>query len=324
MTNPIQQSSKPMQKNIIIGAITLILSIVLSGNVFAQEEHASTLIQQSYLGQTPPDTIPIIFAPNLISLPDRYEFGSVFSKDGTEFYFGVDTNFSQQVAGRLEIWFTELKDGVWSAPKVLLTHPTFTHNDPMLSPDESRLYFISNRPITGDQPKDIDLWYVERTQEGWSEPQNIGPPVNSSVNEFYASFTDEGALYFSSNTNDRERGRRGFDIYKAEWSNNSFEKPQKLPETVNSNYYEGDVYVAPDESYLIFCAARRGGYGQGDLYISFKDEHGNWTQSKNMGSSINNDKHQFCPFVSYDGKYLFYTSDREVYWVSMEILERFR
>ncbi|MEO1052259.1 MAG: hypothetical protein AAFX87_16625 [Bacteroidota bacterium] len=277
-----------------------------------------------YLGQTPPGIVPEVFAPGIISLSERYEFGSTFSKDGTEFYFGVDNNFNIQEVGRVETWYTKLENGVWSEPKILLSHPDFTHNDPMLSPDESRLYFISSRPLKGNKPKDIDLWYVERTNKGWSKPKNLGAPINSSVNEYYASFTADGALYFSSNVDDPDRGRRGFDIYKAEWKDGEFQKPVRLPEAINSEYYEADVYVAPDESYLIFCASRRGGLGQGDLYISFKDEDDNWTEAKNMGAKINDANHQLCPFVTADGKYFFYTSNKEIYWVSTKIFEEYR
>ena len=75
---------------------------------------------------------------------------------------------------------------------------------------------------------------------------------------------------------------------------------------------------------MVFCSIRRDGLGQGDLYISFKDKQGNWSDAINMGESINTDKHELCPFVSANGKYLFYTSNQNIYWVSTKILENYK
>jgi hypothetical protein len=54
--------------------------------------------------------------------------------------------------------------------------------------------------------------YVEREDAGWSDPKNIGPPVNSDVNEYYVSLTKDGTIYFASN---RASGLGSFDIYRS-------------------------------------------------------------------------------------------------------------
>lgn len=128
----------------------------------------------AYMGQEKPGTTPKIFAPNFIST-EEYEFGSVFNSDGTAFYFGVDVgNYS-------EIRYSNLENGKWSKPKVFLSGE-YSYNDPFLSPDENRLYFISRRPLDGVSAKkeDHDIWYVEREKEGWSAPINAGTNINSS------------------------------------------------------------------------------------------------------------------------------------------------
>ena len=93
-----------------------------------------------------------------------------------------------------------------------------------------------------------------------------------------------------------------------------------LPSDINTGNYEADVFVAPDESYIIFASSRRSGYGQIDLYISEKDEDANWGKSRNLGETINTPGPEYCPFVSADGKYLFYTSNQDIYWVSMRAI----
>jgi hypothetical protein len=98
----------------------------------------------------------------------------------------------------------------------------------------------------------------------------------------------------------------------------------RLDSNVNTPAYEADVFVAADESYIVFAANRPGGLGSGDLYVSFRQQDGTWTPSKSLGDKINTDTDDFCPYVSPDGKYLFYASRGDVYWVSAEVILRLR
>ncbi|NQZ43094.1 MAG: PD40 domain-containing protein [Flavobacteriaceae bacterium] len=273
--------------------------------------------QGAYLGQDPPGTSAKLFAPNVIST-EASEFGSVFNKASDEFYYAIDMN------GKNEIRFTKKRiDGTWSPPVVLLSHDRYGYNDPFLSPDEQRLYFISKRAFDGEgNLKDQDIWYIERTKKGWSSPINVGPNINTDRNEYYISFTQDGSLYFASNSNAPEdRVRSDYDLYKAEFVDGAFKKAEPLTGWVNTEAYEADVFVDPQERYLIFCGMLAEGYGRGDLYISFKTEQGQWTKALNMGLSINTQHHELCPFVTHDGNYLFYTSQQDIYWVGTEIIE---
>lgn len=272
----------------------------------------------TYFGQRPPGTTPEILFPHFISKPNRHEFGSVFSRDAREFYFAVDRG------RKAEILCSKLAKGVWTNPETILSHEIYSFNDPMLSPDEKRLYFISDMPLRGKgNQKDYDIWYIERKNGNWSKPVNAGASINTSGNEYYISFTDKGSMFFASNIHSGEKERNNFDIYRSDLVRGEYQKPVKLDANVNSDSYEADVFIAPDESYMIFCAVREDGYGQGDLYISYKNESGNWSEAKNLGEQINNEFHQLCPFVSKDGKYLFYTSNQEIYWVDAKVLENY-
>ncbi|NER12225.1 hypothetical protein GWK08_02110 [Leptobacterium flavescens] len=272
-----------------------------------------------YLGQTPPSMTPEIFAPGLISKSTEYEFGSVFSKDGMEFFYGVDTG------NRSEIRYTRLENGKWTPSKTIISHQQYGYNDPFLSPDENELYYISDMPMNGKgSGKDYDIWYSVRNGDKWSEPINAGKNINSDKNEYYISFTEDGSMYFSSNKMAENGNDYNFDIYSSARRKGEYQEAVKLSDAVNTGSYEADVFIAPDESYIIFCANRKEGLGRGDLYISFKDENGNWTKSKNMGSLINTNGHELCPFVSRDGKYFFYTSRQDIYWVDAKILEQYR
>lgn len=313
--------------------LTFLLSILLAitqtsygqskskGDEYADDtiEGSASDNDMAYFGLRPPGMKPEIFAEHLISKPDRHEFGSVFSKDGKAFFFGIDTG------GKAEIWFSKLSNGVWTSPEAVLSHPDYSFNDPMLSPNEDKLYFISDMPLNGaGEKKDYDIWYVERQGEIWSPPVNVGSPINTTANEYYISFGNDGSMYYASNFSRERKGNRNYDVYRSSAVNGKYQTPVKLEKGINTKYYEADAFVAPDETYIIFSSIREDGHGQGDLYISFRDEEGNWAAAKNMGKEINNEHHQLCPFVSKDGKFLFFTSNKDIYWVDAEIIGRYK
>lgn len=288
----------------------LILCLSTSLISFSQESNTSL----TYLGQKPPTATPEIFAPDIISKKGVSEFGSVFNAAATEFFYGVDTN------NGTEIQYSKLQGNTWSSPKTILSHKAYGFNDPFLSPDENRLYFISQKALEGSGAKqDHDIWYVERQGNSWSQPINAGPNINSLGEEYYMSFTASGTMYFSSN-----KEQNDFDIYASQYKEGTFQEAISLGDAINTSNYEADVFVDPEETYVIFCARRPEGLGRGDLYISFKNTDGTWTPSINMGTTINTRGHELCPFVTKDGKYFFYTSNQDIYWVSAKVIEELR
>jgi len=268
-----------------------------------------------YIDLEKPVEIPKKFATNFISKDTEKEFGSIFSADGSEFYYGLDVN------GKSEIRYTKLEGNKWMDPITIISDEKYSFNDPFLSNDGKELYYISDRARDEqDTIKDYDIWYSVWEGENWSEPINAGEKINTDVNEYYISFTAEGTMYFASNRDKSIKRKHDFDIYSSKRINGIYQEPVKLSDSINTKAYEADVFIAPDESYIIFCSFRRSGFGKGDLYISFKDTEGNWSKSKNMGEVINTKEYELCPFVTKDGKYFFYTSNQDIYWVSAEIL----
>ena len=116
----------------------------------------------------------------------------------------------------------------------------------------------------------------------------------------------------------------------AKKTNGQYSEPINLGSAVNSSFSECVPYISPDENYIIFHSARPGGYNQGhELYISFQNRDGNWTKAKNMGKEINiNDAIISSPYVSPDGKFLFFTRRQngvfEYCWVSTKIIEELK
>lgn len=273
------------------------------------------------LNQEPPGLSPKVFAPDIISTKNEYEFGIAVSDNADKIYYAVRLDEEWNA----EIRFTELKDGIRTKPAKLFPNDTFSCNDPFLSTDENRLYFMSNKAENSNNDStDSDLWYIRKTEKGWSEPVNLGMPVNSDKNEFYISFSNKGTIYFASNVHTTDSNMWDYDIYYAEPENEKFKTPVRLNDSINTKYFEVDAFISPDETYMIFCSVRPGGYGEGDLYISFKNDDSTWSKAINPGETINTKHHEFCPFVTKDGKYLFYTSKGDIYWVDSQIIYNIR
>ncbi|MCF0052444.1 hypothetical protein LXM25_20410 [Dyadobacter sp. LJ53] len=297
---------------------SLFIALLILPNLLLAQK---TALQSSmYLNQKLPGITPAVFAPNLISSKDHYEYGSVFSKDGKEFYYAVIIHDKPQIR------YSRFVDNTWTTPETVISSDNYEYNDPFLSPDGKRLFFISDQAKDGKgEKRDFDIWYLEREKDGWSQiPVNAGPGINTMKNEYYMSFTQTGTMYFSSNGGTDQTTDKNYDIRSSRFSKGVFSPSVKVTDAVNSEHYEADVFVSPDEQYMIFCSERPGGIGKGDLYISFKGKSGNWEKARNMGKTINTEGYEFCPFVTGDGKYLFFSRDGDIFWMSAELIDSLR
>lgn len=272
-----------------------------------------------YLGQKPPGMVAEKFAPGKIST-DKSELNCVFTPDGKEVYF------SEWNAGVNTIMMMQWKDGKWSERKIAPFSGKYSDVDPFITADGQRLYFSSMRPIDANgESKDSDIWYVERLSDGkWSAPINKNLPNSPGKDDYYTSITNNGTLYFSLF---EKHGSPG-DIYRSKLLNGKYSAPEKVEFGISTENNEHDPFVSPDENYLIFSSDRPEGFGRNDLYISFKLNDGSWSNPINMGEKINSDGYDFCPMLSQDGKYLFFTRNinrnGDIYWISAEIIEELR
>jgi len=274
-----------------------------------------------YLGQKTPGLTPEIFAPGIIST-EKYEINSIFSNDGKEFYFAISTTTPEEkAAGKYFyiVMFSKLIDGYWTEPqRAPFSTDKYMTVDIAFSPDSKRLYFCSDRSDFSEA-EGLDIWYVERSKESWSEPVNVGAPINSPAGETQPSFTDDGTMYFPSFRN----GSDGVDIYSSRQVDGVYDQPVRLSSTINTQYNEGNSFISPDERYLLFAR-----WGMPDsisggkaLFISFRNQDGTWTEAKNVEEE--SDMCGSLAALSPDGKYLFYSCGGDIYWVDAEILKSF-
>ena len=270
-------------------------------------------LRGEYLGQKKPGGKVELFGLGIISSKDWEHAAPDFSPDGKEVYW-------TSISDRMRILRMVCQEGKWTAPELA----PFTGVDgcyPRFSRDGTRLYYISYRPLKAGEKNPgfgVSLWYVERTETGWSEPRPVGPPVNTG-NIFGFSLTADNTLYYA------DGGGASFDIFRSKFFGGKYTEPERLGEAVNSPYAEDEPFVAPDESYIIFKSMRPGGFGGADLYICFRQKAGSWTTARNLGPMINTPYAERFPSVTRDGRFFFFGSDRngnrgDIYWTDARFI----
>lgn len=280
----------------------------------------------NYLDQKAPGLTAEVFAPGVVTTDFFEHSAPAFSPDGSVVLWTV-------VNKHYRAYLLEMKyqNGKWSAP----ARPSFadsTADDyyPSFSPDGEKLYFSSRRKLPGDHENgDIRIWEVERIQDEWKNPVPFDTTV-SRGHEFAHSISRNGTLYFSTSLG----GGANWNILKSERVNNAYLKPVLLPYSINSVNFEDGVFIAPDESFLIFDSQRPEGIGGSiDLYISFRNRNKGWSIPVNMGSKINSAFSERFVKLSPDGKYLFFGSNRnqsdknwgfDIYWIDARVLDELR
>ena len=278
-----------------------------------------------YLGQDPPGLQAEVFAPGIVST-DAEEVMYGFFNDGSLLFFErIGRDFDGDWIDA-PLFRMEMNDGVW--------------NEPMLRAEAGRpwyfeyadalegfvVWFAWRKNLDGSGPTlDIDLWRVVKESEGWSEPERFGPPVNTDDFDSWPSLSESGTLYFFST---REGGLGRSDLHRAVPRDAGDFDVENLGSVINSEHSDHDPFVAPDESYLLFCSNRPGVLGENDIYVSFRAQDGTWTTPRNLGADVNTPGDDTRPYVTSDGKYLFFNStdrgSRDIYWVSAEVIAQLK
>ncbi len=232
------------------------------------------------------DTKPEIFAPGVISGPAN-DLSPAFSPDGRTVFF-TRANAVQSV-----ILVSHLSGGGWSRPEIAPFSGEWRDLEPTMAPDGSYMIFASNRPLraygTGldafyngavQSGKGGNLWRVDRTSSGWSEPRRLPEIINSDSSIFSPSIAGDGSLYFMKPAGARTR----FHLFRAQYSQGAFTTPVELPISASDDVGDFDPAVAPDESFIVFSSARLPDKGT-SLFIAFHT-NGKWSNPVYMGDTV--------------------------------------
>ena len=238
-----------------------------------------------------------------------YERDVAMPAAGNEIYYGII------VGNYVTILVTYLEDGLWTQPEVasFASDPEYLHFEPSITADGKRLFFLCTRPRAGEEPQPgwthQNIWVVDRNADGtWGEPYDPGEPINTENNEFFPSVTRDGTLYFTRST----KGTLESAIYRSRLVNGKYVESEKLPQTVNGDGNPYNSCIAPDESYLLACVGGRSDNltpGFTDYYVYFRTKDDRWSKAVRLGDKVNRpDQNAISPFVSPDGKYLFFAA----------------
>jgi len=299
-------------RKILFGFFVLFFSFLLH----SQGQIKSAVLKGNYFGQEAPGKTPRIFNTNIYDLKDVKAF-PVFSKDNSRLIVSASDSSGKGV------FYMEQIDGIWTKPVRTPFSSSYPEGHFLLSPDESRVIFTSKRPTgeSAEESTNWNLWYVDRYENGWGIPTSYAYPVNTEMDEIYGTLTWENQLYFA-NLPPGEWDKA--DIVNAYYSKGNYLTIENL-ETVNTNLEEVDPYISPDESYLIFSSHRDGSLGQHDFFISFINDDDSWSEPIHLKNEINSEFNEVCPWVTLDGKYFFYISNKageyKPYWISAEFIQ---
>lgn len=271
-----------------------------------------------YFGQKPPGKIPERFMPEFFNAEHGYHSTVIFSENMKEAIWSPQT----LEGGAL---YTKMNDGIWTTPEKVIFGPISDVDACTFSPDGDKIYFTSfYTPPNSDIYRER-IWFVNRTEEGWSEPNLIDEVIRVHPTHWTFSFAKNGNLYFTSEI---EGAKGGQAIYLSRYDGEKYTEPEELGNAINTEGREFAPFIASNESYLLFTR-HSDSTKKADIYISFKDENNNWLNAVDMGTLINTESNEVSSSVSPDGKYLFFLSQNngkwpKIYWMDASIIDELK
>ncbi len=263
-----------------------------------------------YFNQPPPGNSPVIFAPGLVSLPNRKEEVITFSPDGQAAFYSIEYYPNPGTSFTL---YAECRNGKWTRPDSAAFTRSRRTSEPFFAHQGKRVYMFANQAV--NQVGNLDICYSQKRGSTWTEPISLGNPPNAPLDQYHPCIVGDSSLYFSAGTG---------EICRSQYRKGKYAPPVRLPYPVNyanTGQTWGDAFVAPDESYMIFKSNRPGGYGGTDNYISYRKPDGSWTNPKNLGPLINSRHEETAGDITPDGKYMTFGRNGDLYWVSAGFID---
>ena len=228
-----------------------------------------------------------------------------FTPDGLTMYFNC---FDREAEKGSDICISHWGNDAWSEPRIVWEVSTreYLEVEPLLSPDGKQLYIMSNRP---GGKGGTDIWVSDLVDGNWTTPQNLDGPINSAYSDHCLYFAGEKweIAYWTST---RPGGFGGNDIWTSEKVDGVWQAAINLGPNVNSAVSEHHSLPSPDGNSLYITTTRDDGFGGEDIFVTTRDEDGNWSRLKNLGAQVNSDQHDRCPAFSPDFKTFFFDSER--------------
>jgi len=251
--------------------------------------------QEQYLGEYRPIDEPLLFKSELIP-SNQLAHAGVFTPDMNEYYYTLsNANFSQ-----FTVMYIRKSGEQWTTPKEAFFNSSYLEHGVHFTEDGQWVYFSSTRP-TGEEKNSNNwhIWRSKKTQNDWSKAEWVNIPGMDGKSTSHPSLTRSGSMYFHSYNPDFS----DMALFVTEHKDGVYQKAKKLVFAEGDNHNTLTPFVAPDESYLLF-EKKFDDYLE--IYISYRDK-GSWQLPKRLPDNINT-KNLGNPFITPDGKYLFYAS----------------
>lgn len=290
----------------------LMLGIFVSLNAaFAQENAESSvdfpLLKGPYFGQTPPGLTPQLFAPGLVSVNGRYEFGISFSPDLDEMYFSA-----KEVDKKTTIYYSKRQGQKWLPIKKadFTKGEKDTEMKPFVSLTENKIYFTAYNAAS----RNTKIWYVTRTKDSWSKAKKLESSINGD-RVFYLNQGKAGDFYYTNIAKRKVFYTTNFTEVKA----------------LNIDFgIQG--FISPSQDYLVVNTRNKEDNTRKDhdMYVYFKEKDGTWSKPINLGEAVNSTFSETVPSITPDGKYLFFSRYNEenrisnFYWVSTKVIHQLK
>jgi outer membrane protein OmpA-like peptidoglycan-associated protein/tetratricopeptide (TPR) repeat protein len=234
---------------------------------------------------------PKNLGPSINSPVDEY-FPAVTADDQTFLFTRSDRANRQD--SQEDFLISKKINGDWT-PAVLMTGVNTPGNEgaPNFSADGQLLFFVAcqskeSGAYDGGRKGfgSCDIFYSQKNGDKWTTPYNIGPVINSSDWESQPSFSSDGkTLYFISK---RPGGFGSGDIWYSNLKDDgSWGTPKNIGEPINTPGNEETVFIHSDGKTLYFGSNGHVGMGGLDLYVSRKNDKGEWGTPVNLGYPIN-------------------------------------
>ena len=296
------------------------VSVVFLGTSCSREQESLAKEDAPSWNQTE----PVNMGPTINSAAREAE--PTFTADGKTMYFNCNDRLPEPGA---DICVSLLVNGEWTQPELVgpPISTEYTEVEPLLSDDQNKLYIMSDRP--GGEGG-LDIWVSHKVDGEWTEPSNLGPPINSPYADhcLYFAGPDENTAYWTST---RPGGYGGNDIWTSQRVNGVRQEAVNLGPHVNSPNSEHHSLPSPDGRSLYVTSGRPGGYGGEDIYVTTEDEEGVWGALVNMGPLVNSDKDDRCPAFSPDFSVFYFDSERDggygskdLWWMHYQNIEHIR
>jgi outer membrane protein OmpA-like peptidoglycan-associated protein/tetratricopeptide (TPR) repeat protein len=169
--------------------------------------------------------------------------------------------------------------------------------NPVITPDENYLVFVTHQRF-------YDAVMVSKKVNGvWENPENITPEIQSDGDQFPCFISRDGKTLLLNKQNNFNS-----DIYISHFEGNKWVPSKPLNKFINTKYWESSASITDDGKKLYFTSNRPLGHGGNDIYVSELTNINDWDEPSNLGKIINTQFNEESPFISGDGKTLYFAS----------------